>query len=93
MFISSCHWLDAYTPPLDAKISQLVAAVRGVITGKPVAAQAAVAPLPGATKLAEAPAPLAGNKGPILAGGAALLLLLAGAAFYLLRPGSEKPPA
>ena len=93
LFISSCHWLDAYTPPLDAKISQLVAAVRGVITGKPVAAPAAAAPLPIATKLAEAPVPRAANRGPILAGGAALLLLLAGAAFYFLRPGSEKPSA
>lgn len=31
LFISSCHWLDAYTPPMEPKIGQLVAAVRSVL--------------------------------------------------------------
>lgn len=31
LFISSCHWLDAYTPPMEPKIAQLVAAVRSVL--------------------------------------------------------------
>ena len=31
LFISSCHWLDAYTPPMEPKIAQLVTAVRSVL--------------------------------------------------------------
>lgn len=38
LFISSCHWLDAYTPPLEPKIAQLVTAVRSVL-GTDTAAQ------------------------------------------------------
>ncbi len=31
LFISSCHWLDALTPPLEAKIGELVQAVQRVL--------------------------------------------------------------
>lgn len=31
LFISSCHWLDAYTPPMEPKIAQLVSAVQSVL--------------------------------------------------------------
>lgn len=92
LFISSCHWLDAYTPPLDAKISQLVAAVQGVVTGKPTPAHGAdIAPSQAKTEQAKAPEPRADNKRPIVAGAAALLILVAGAAFYFLRPAPEEP--
>lgn len=53
LFISSCHWLDAYTPPMEPKIAQLVAAVRSVL-GLENAAVAA--PVPAAQPAAK-PAP------------------------------------
>ncbi|MFM8886504.1 MAG: protein kinase domain-containing protein, partial [Chthoniobacterales bacterium] len=37
LFISSCHWLDAYTLPIEPKISQLVSAVRSVLETEDVA--------------------------------------------------------
>lgn len=94
LFISSCHWLDAYTPPLDAKISQLVSAVRGVITGKPVQVQEVAAPPAAAIdQIVTTPAERGGNKAPLFAAAAVLLLASAGAAFYLLRPAPEPLPA
>ena len=47
LFISSCHWLDAYTPPMEPKIAQLVAAVRSVLGVE--------AALPGPAAAPEAP--------------------------------------
>ncbi|MBJ7391539.1 MAG: toll/interleukin-1 receptor domain-containing protein [Chthoniobacterales bacterium] len=94
LFISSCHWLDAYTPPLDAKISQLVSAVRGVVSGEPAAAAAkATSPAgPAGTGKAAKPASLPGiNKGPVIAGAAALLIAITVVAFYFLRPATDEP--
>ena len=31
LFISSCHWLDALTPPIEAKINELLRAALGVL--------------------------------------------------------------
>jgi len=95
LFISSCHWLDAYTPPLDAKIAQLVAAVRGVIGGEaaePVP-KAGIAELsPSATETAATPITRRKNKWP-LAAGLAALLAAAAASFLFLRTAADKPPA
>ncbi len=95
LFISSCHWLDAYTPPLDTKIGQLVAAVRGAIGGQR-AASAPRTEAPASAPVIEAktspPATGQRSKFPILAGAAAALAASAGAAFYFLKTDDGPPP-
>jgi len=96
LFISSCHWLDAYTPPLDAKIAQLVAAVRGVIGGEPAGVSAPQTPArtsaaPIETKTAS-PATTRGSKLPLVASAAVALAAAGGAAFYFLRTDDAPPP-
>jgi len=94
LFISSCHWLDAYTPPLDAKIAQLVAAVRGVIGGQPIEPQRqveAAAPTAVEDRKKTTPRAAQGSKLPLVAGAVAVAVLAAGAAFYFLKPESASP--
>lgn len=59
LFISSRHWLDAFSPPYDAKIAELVAAVQ-IVLGTPVAPKKenvhAPAPPPAAASASTAPA-------------------------------------
>ena len=60
LFISSCHWLDAYAPPIEPKIRQLVSAVRSVLGAEEagVAAEAPVAPVaPAVAEPPQAPVP------------------------------------
>lgn len=35
LFIAERHWLDALTPPLEARLAELVAATKGILTGTP----------------------------------------------------------
>lgn len=86
LFISSCHWLDAFKPPLEPKIAELVTAVSAVLGQEgPLAA-----PVP-------APAPAAatgGSRGLLFAAGAvAVLAVLAAAAFFFVLGGATPPPA
>lgn len=55
LFISSRHWLDAFEPPLEPKIAELVSAVQGVL-GIPETPVAPAAPPP--PPAAPAPAPV-----------------------------------
>jgi TPR repeat protein len=55
LFISSCHWLDAYTPPLEPKIAQLVTAVRSVLGFEAAPAGPSVAPAAAHTPVAVSP--------------------------------------
>ncbi len=85
LFISSCHWLDALTPPLEGKIRELATAVQralgrsGETPGEPPASTPA--PL-----TAPAPRPARGKKVGLAV--AALALAAASAFFFLARPGS-----
>ena len=91
LFISSCHWLDALTPPLEAKIRELSAAARRALGhAGDAGAERGVgpAPLPAATP--SAPRRTRG-KAAIFAAGVAALALAAAAWFFL--PGSAKPGA
>lgn len=93
LFISSCHWLDAYTPPLDVKITRLVAAVRGVIGGENVepAPRAGIAALsPPATGTAGTPV-TSGKRGWPVAAALAALLAAVAALFFFLRPAADQP--
>ena len=49
LFISSCHWLDALTPPIEAKISELLHAALGVL-GRAQTNEEAESPLPPAAR-------------------------------------------
>jgi TPR repeat protein len=80
LFISSCHWLDAYKPPLPARIAELVQAV-GAVLGTSSAAPPSPPPAP-------APAPRRGPNIVLLAALAAAVLVILGiAGIFLLRGG------
>ncbi len=86
LFISSCHWLDALTPPLDAHVAELVRAVQGVL-GVEVSGTADIP----ATTIPAAPvqtAPPQKSKAPLLAS-AAVIVLVAAAALYHFSRGSD----
>jgi TPR repeat protein/predicted Ser/Thr protein kinase len=55
LFISSCHWLDAYTPPMEPKIAQLVTAVRSVLGVEAALPGQATAPAAPHTPVAAVP--------------------------------------
>lgn len=86
LFISSCHWLDAYTPPLDARITQLVTAVRGVASGEAGAARPQKGPDASPPQTRDESAAGANGKGgklPVVFGAVAAVAAVAGTAFYL----------
>jgi ABC-type amino acid transport substrate-binding protein len=84
LFISSCHWLDALTPPIEAKIAELVRAVRRVLGHETVDEAAGVQapvvtpPLPAKTSMR--------NR---LLAGLGLLALLGLAAVWLAPAGKR----
>lgn len=80
LFISSCHWLDAFVPPLEPHLAELVAAVGGVLGVESHAASVPTVPAPVAPK----------SKAPWLAA-AGLLSVAAVAAFFWMRGTGAKP--
>lgn len=92
LFISSSHWIDAFTSPMDAKMDQLESALRPLCEMPPAPPRPA-APKP-AAKPAARPATGAAGKPPLKAigiGVAALLVLGVGASL-LLGGDDEAPP-
>ncbi|MBE2180832.1 MAG: toll/interleukin-1 receptor domain-containing protein [Chthoniobacterales bacterium] len=90
LFISSCHWLDALTPPLDAHVADLVRAVQGVLGIE----FSGAADIP-ATTVPAAPvqtAPPKTSKTPLLLGAAVVIVLVAAAALYHFSRGSDATP-
>lgn len=79
LFISSCHWLDAFKAPRSAKIGDLVRAVSGAI-GREAPATAAVS----------APAPQKPARGLVTVAAAAVAVAVAAAAFFAFRSRDEK---
>ena len=61
LFISSCHWLDALTPPLEAKIGELLHAAKAMlhisVEGEDVTSSAAASPPPVFVPLPPSPIP------------------------------------
>lgn len=89
LFISSCHWLDALTPPIEAKIGELAVAVQRAL-GKPAGtAQPGEASAPSASIAA---APRRPRSSAIKWAAAALFLLLAAAGAWFFSAGG-KPSA
>jgi len=74
-FISTPHWLDAFTPPLEQHLVYLADVIRHILDGQPVPGK----PLP-------PPAPWRRGPGGIAAGVALLAVLIAIAWFSFLRP-------
>jgi TIR domain/Septum formation len=93
-FLSSEHWLDAITPPLDAHIGQLVKVARMLLENTPVTtreqAPETAPPIP-----ATAPPSRRRWLLPVLvaAGSVAILGLVAGLLFALVPSGPARPKA
>ena len=90
LFISSCHWLDALTPPLDAHLVELIRAVQGVLGVE--ASGAADIPATTVATVTVQPAPPQKSKAPLLLAAAAAIVLIAAAAFYPFSRSSDAPP-
>lgn len=89
LFISSCHWLDAFTPPLGTHIADLVRAVQGVIGVEPGAGVNLPTSIPEVAVHAARPAK---PKAPLLAAAAVLAALIAVAAIYVFARGAGATP-
>lgn len=90
LFISSCHWLDAFDPPMERKIAALAKAV-----GEVIGRESQSLPIPAPAVYDTAPAPSGELRRSLVYGLAAFVfVLLCGAvAFLFLRPRHEvKPP-
>ncbi len=74
-FLSTPHWLDAFTPPLERHLRYLAGVVRQILEGG-----AAVHPAP------PPPLPLHRRRGVLRAGAASVAVLVALGAWLLLRP-------
>lgn len=84
LFISSSHWIDAFTSPMDAKMDQLEAALR------PLCDMPAAPPRP-----APRPAPVKkpdNSRGPVIGAAVGAAVLLAGGAWWMLA-GKDPAPA
>ncbi len=87
LFISSCHWLDALTPPLEAKIRELSTAVQRAL-GRTNQTRGATAALPPVAATAPAPKPPRGKMLRLAVAVLTLAVAAGGAFFFLARPGS-----
>lgn len=87
LFISSCHWLDAYKPPLPARIAELVQAVGSVLGATP----AAPPPVPAAP--APPPARSAARNIALLGGIVTAVFVVLGLAGMFLLRGNGTPAA
>jgi len=89
LFISSCHWLDALTPPIEAKINELLRAALGVLgRGIPDVNVIGEPARPGAPRYAAKPRHK--KTLPAILAGAGILLAAALAFFF---PGGNGHPA
>ncbi len=86
LFISSSHWIDAFTSPMDAKMDQLESALRPLCEMPPAPAR------PAAPRVAAKPAPKPTGKPPYKAIGIGVgALVVLGVAGSLLMGGDEEP--
>lgn len=96
-YVSSTHWLDAVTRPLDQHLRELLKAIKNWQQSKKEAAGQAppssAPPLPPPTPLPAAPTRKSPSSAGVLGGIIAALLLCALLAFWLLRPGKTSPAA
>ena len=83
-FISSAHWLDAFTPPLERHLDYLVAVVGQLLGGRPANKRAEDAPAE--APVAAAPAAASRRRLRTAAIVAAVLAVAIPAALFLLRP-------
>jgi hypothetical protein len=81
-FLSTPHWLDAFTPPLERHLIYLADIVRQILDGKPQEGLRAPAP---------PPVPIYRRREIMAAGGAAAVALLVLGAWAALRP--QTPPS
>lgn len=89
LFISSCHWLDALTPPLEDKIGDLLRAVRRVLgTQDHAGAERAPAPPARATQ----PAKPRGRALALAAAAFAVLAAVAAGFFLSAQKKASAPP-
>lgn len=84
LFISSSHWIDAFTSPMDAKMDQLEAALRPLCDMP--AAPARPAPRPVPAKKGES------SRGPVIGAAVGAAVLVAGGAWWMLA-GKDPAPA
>jgi ABC-type amino acid transport substrate-binding protein len=87
LFISSCHWLDALTPPLEEKIGDLLRAVRRVL-GRPEPAGAVAS----ATRTAPAAKPRGRRVTGWLAAAAACAVIVAAGVWFFSTSRPKAPP-
>ncbi len=88
-FISSVHWLDAITPPLDQHLESLANTIRTLLPeGSPIPHSPAPSPPVAQPAPSTAPAPVTAQKPKwmLLAIGAAALVVAAGAWFLWTKP-------
>ena len=98
LFISSRHWLDAFSPPLEPKLAELVAAVQGVL-GAPTASAPAAAPVAAAAEQPLPPpvpavtaVPARGlSKTPFIIAGAGVAALILAGVLFAIFAGRSKP--
>ena len=77
-FLSTPHWLDAYSPPLEQHLNYLAQVIRSILDGQP-------APQPG-----PGPVPVPVDRRLVMGGGAALLVVALGVGgWFLLGPSSH----
>jgi hypothetical protein len=87
-FISSVHWLDAITPPLESHLESLANTILTLVPQARQAAPSLAAPPTPTIPLA----PAKGKTGLLVATGAAVILLAGGAWYFLSRPKASEPP-
>jgi hypothetical protein len=94
-FLSTPHWLDAYTPPMEAHLKTLATQVAALLGKPPVAvtplvpAAAAASPLPASAQPPRSTVPWA----PIAAGAVALSVLVLAAVVFLKPSGAPSATA